>query len=593
MTTRSTQHATRYASARNLLLLSTLLVLVLQTGWFVRSASTRGFATGDGGVKLWQVQGILHSGDLNAPLDYPGAIYDPDQQYAPFVEPWAMWYQGKPYTEYTSPFIWASVPLYALFGHAGLMLLPWLCGMLLILMTAWLAWRVRPDRSAALAPLVVGLGSPLLVYSLEFWEHTPGTALAVFALVDVVKALDSRRRAWWLIASGAAIGLSLTMRAELYVYPIAIVIGLLFIRSTLPLIRSSVWLAIGGLLTIGPWWMYQFVTWGSPFGPRLQQNVPVLGGTEMLTRLGDTTGRNWSMLFPAEGDGVTVLALLLAAMVVTAVLTGLLRRKIKWLADVGFWIGVVLSMLLAGLLVWQLAQGQRPDDLLTAFPIVLLLILPAPRGVPPTSNRQLPTANILRFLTVIPLAFVVLVILISPFHGGIQWGPRFLLPIIPPLTVVLIDRLAGQWVAINRSARVGLAAALIALLVAGSYSTWLGVKFMQDGQIASEFMSEVIRQSPERVVVADTWFLPQMAPYTFGEKIWLMAEDDQKMFQLLQRLRKQTDEPGILYTSALTWAHIDPQALMGPRMMPVEGSKKVYVNAPTQYVEISRYQLLK
>jgi 4-amino-4-deoxy-L-arabinose transferase-like glycosyltransferase len=593
MTTRSTQHATRYASARNLLLLSTLLVLVLQTGWFVRSASTRGFATGDGGVKLWQVQGILHSGDLNAPLDYPGAIYDPDQQYAPFVEPWAMWYQGKPYTEYTSPFIWASVPLYALFGHAGLMLLPWLCGMLLILMTAWLAWRVRPDRSAALAPLVVGLGSPLLVYSLEFWEHTPGTALAVFALVDVVKALDSRRRAWWLIASGAAIGLSLTMRAELYVYPIAIVIGLLFIRSTLPLIRSSVWLAIGGLLTIGPWWMYQFVTWGSPFGPRLQQNVPVLGGTEMLTRLGDTTGRNWSMLFPAEGDGVTVLALLLAAMVVTAVLTGLLRRKIKWLADVGFWIGVVLSMLLAGLLVWQLAQGQRPDDLLTTFPIVLLLILPAPRGVLPTSNRQLPTANILRFLTVIPLAFVVLVILISPFHGGIQWGPRFLLPIIPPLTVVLIDRLAGLWDVINRSARVGLAAALIALLAAGSYSTWLGVKFMQDGQIASEFMSEVIRQSPERVVVADTWFLPQMAPYTFGEKIWLMAEDDQKMFQLLQRLRKQTDEPGILYTSALTWAHIDPQALMGPRMMPVEGSKKVYVNAPTQYVEISRYQLLK
>ncbi len=169
---------------------------------------------------------------------YPGAIYDPDHQYSPFVEPWAMWYQGKPYTEYTSPFIWASVPLYALFGHAGLMLLPWLSGMLLIIMSAWLAWRVRPDRSAALAPIIVGFGSPLLIYSLEFWEHTPGTALAVFALVGVIKALDSRRRAGWLIASGAAIGLSLTMRAELYVYPIAIVIGLLFIRSALPLIRS-------------------------------------------------------------------------------------------------------------------------------------------------------------------------------------------------------------------------------------------------------------------------------------------------------------------------------------------------------------------
>ena len=591
--TRTTHYATRLTSSRNLLLLSTVLVLMVQTAWFVRSASTRGFATGDGGVKLWQVQGILHSGDLNAPLDYPGAIYDPDHQYAPFVEPWAMWYQGKPYTEYASPFIWASVPLYALFGHAGLMLLPWLSGMLLIVMTAWLAWRVRPDRAAALAPLIVGFSSPLLVYSLEFWEHTPGTALAVFALVGVIKALDSRRRAGWLIASGAAIGLSLTMRAELYVYPIAIVIGIVCIRSALPLIRSLSWLAVGGLITAAPWWAYQFVTWGSPFGPRLLQNVPVLGGTEMLARLGDTTGRNWSMLLPAESDGVTVLALLLAALVVLAVLTALLRRKLVWMNEVGFWVGVVISVVIAALVIGRLAQGQRPDDLLTAFPIVLLLILPAPRGANQQSALSNQNSDILRFLTVVPLAFVTLVILISPFHGGIQWGPRFLLPVIPPLSVVLIDRLAGLWAPITRSARVGLAAALIALLVAGCYSTWLGVKFMQEGQIASEFMSEVIRQSPERVVVADTWFLPQMAPYTFGEKIWLMAEDEQKMFQLLQRLRKQTNEPGFVYTSALTWAHIDPQVSMGPRIAPVEGSEKVYVNAPTQYVEIGRYQLLK
>jgi hypothetical protein len=371
----------------------------------------------------------------------------------------------------------------------------------------------------------------------------------------------------------------------------------LFIRSALPLIRSILWLAVGGLIAAAPWWVYQFVTWGSPFGPRLQQNVPVLGGTEMLARLGDTTGRNWSMLFPAEGT--VVLIGLLAVFVISALLVWALKFKVFWIADVGFWIGVVISLALAGVLIWQLSQGQRPDDLLTAFPVVLLLILPAPRGVPPTSNFKHPTSNILRFLTVVPLAFVALVILISPFHGGIQWGPRFLLPIIPPLTVVLIDRLAGLWGPINpsepitRSARVGLAAALIALLAAGCYSTWLGVKFLQDSQISSEFMSEVIRHSPERVVVADVWFLPQMAPYTVGEKIWLMAEDDQKMCQLLQQLRKQTDEPGFLYTSSLTWAHIDPQVSMGPRIAPVEDSEKVYVNAPTQYVEISRYQLLK
>lgn len=575
--------------------LTVAVIVLLQTILFTQSAAIHGFATGDGSVKLWQVQGILRTGDLNAPLDYAGAVYDPEHQYAPYVAPWAFWQDGKVYTEYTSPFIWASVPLYAWLGHAGLLIWPWFAGLLLVVLAAWLAWRTRrePGYAAALVPIIVGVGSPLIVYSQEFWEHTPGTLLAAFALMGVVKALDSRRRAGWLIASGAAIGLGLTMRAELYVYPLAIVAGLLFIRSAVPLIRSVVWLAVGGLIIAGPWWLYQLVQWGSPFGPRVGQNVPLLGGTEMLARLGDTTGRNWSMLWPADGEGAAIVFGLFLSAVLVATLTFALRRKFKWVANLGFWLFLAISVTLAGVTVWRLAQGQRPDDLLTTFPVLLLLILPAPHNALPTSNRRPLASNILRFLTVVPFAFVVLVILVSPFHGGIQWGPRFLLPIIVPLTVVLIDRLVGLWGGINRSARAGLAMAFAALLLAGGYSTWQGVQFMRQGQIASEFMGEVIRQSPEKVVVADAWFLPQGAPYTFGDKIWLLAEDEKKMFQLLQLLRKQTNEPAILYTSALTWAHIDPQILMGPRIAPVEGSEKVYVNAPTQYVEISRYQLLK
>jgi 4-amino-4-deoxy-L-arabinose transferase-like glycosyltransferase len=505
-----------------------------------------------------------------------------------------MWFAGQPYSEYTSPFIWISAPLYAAFGHAGLLLLPWLSGALIILMTAWLAWHVRPDRSAALAPLIVGLSSPLLLYSLEFWEHTPGTALAVFALVGVIKARDSRRRALWLILSGMAIGLGLTMRAELYVYPIAIVIGLVFFRSSrsMPLIRSTVWLAVGGLIAAGPWWLYQLVTWGSPFGPRLQQNVPVLGGTEMLARLGDSTGRNWSMLWPAQGDSASVLIGLLIALMVLALITWALKRRIIWMADFGFWIGAMILVAMAALLVWQLAQGQRPDDLLTTFPIVLLLLLPAPRRQQSAASHT-QKSEIQRFLLIVSLAFVVLVILVSPFQGGIQWGPRFLLPIIPPFSVLVIDRMANLWGAISRSRRAGLAAAFIALFMAGTVAAWQGVQFMRKAQIASEFMSEMIRNMPERVVVADAWFLPQAAPYALQDKIWFLAERKTGLFNLLQRLRKETDEPSFIYTSALTWTHLDPQILMGPRIAPAEGFEKIHVDTATQYVEISRYLLLK
>ena len=206
---------TLWQSPRRLLLISAASIALLQTFLFVWGASIRGFATGDGGVKLWQVQAILRTGQLEAPINYPGAIYDPRHQYSPFVPPWFFWQDGRPYSEYTSPFIWASVPLYVAFGHAGLLLLPWLTSALLIILAGWLAWRARPDRSAALVPIIVGLGSPLVIYGMEFWEHTPGALLAVFALAGIVKAADSPLRSIWVILAGAAVGLGLTMRAVL------------------------------------------------------------------------------------------------------------------------------------------------------------------------------------------------------------------------------------------------------------------------------------------------------------------------------------------------------------------------------------------
>jgi hypothetical protein len=98
-------------------------------------------------------------------------------------------------------------------------------------------------------------------------------------------------------------------------------------------------------------------------------------------------------------------------------------------------------------------------------------------------------------------------------------------------------------------------------------------------------------RSAVQVVVADNWFIPQNAPYAFADKIWLLAEDAKPMFNLIQLLRKTTAEPAMLYASALTWAHIDPQVLMGPRIL--EQGEPTYVDAHTQYFEISRYLLLK
>jgi hypothetical protein len=593
-------------SPRRLLLLSVVAMIMIQTACCLRAMSIRGFATGDAGVKLWQVQGILRTGQLDAPIEYAGAAYDPDHLYSPFVPPWFFWQDGQPYSEYTSPFIWISVPLYAWFDHAGLLIVPWLSGALLVIVTAWLVWRTSPTRGACLAPIVVGVSSPLLIYSLEFWEHTSGALLALLALAALVKANEAPRPTRWLIAAGAALGLSLTMRAEMYVYPVAVVISWATLRragstSAAPATYSLRhvlerglyplgWMTLGGAIVAGPWWLYQWIHWGSPLGPRVQQNLPLFGGGDMLARLGDTTGHNEVMLWPIAGAGQDVLAALLIGAVVLALgLAGWQRiqKSPTRIQRGGRWLQTALLIGLAALTTWRIAQGQRPNDLLSTFPAILLLLWPlfSKSGV---RNQK---SEVARFLLVTSLAFISLVFLISPFEGGIQWGPRFLLPAIAPLAVVIVARLDRVWGTLGRTDRIGLALLCAAVLIAGGGSTWSGVEFMRISQVSSEFMSEVIRQSPERVVVADGWFIPQSAPYTFADKIWLLAESDEAVYTLIQRLRKTTDEPNMLYASALTWAHIDPAPLLGPRIQ--ETGERVYVNAPTQYIEISRFLLLK
>lgn len=576
-----------WLAPRRLLQLSVLAVAILYTVLAAHSATVHGFASSDAGVKLWQVQSIVRTGRLDAPIDNAGAQYDPDHQYTPFLAPWFFWENGQPYSEYISPFIWGSAVFYAWLGHAGLLVLPWLAGVSSLILTAWLAWRVRPDRWAALAPLLIGLSSPLLVYSLEFWEHTPGVCLALLALVGIVKATD--RSPWrWLIIAGAATGVGLTMRAELYVFPFALAIGLFTLRSVLPLPRALIGLAAGGLLTAGPWWLYQFVRWGSPFGPRVTQNVPLLGGTDMLARLGDATGRNWTMLWPAGGAGLEILAVLAIAALVLAGLITLGRRQ-----QVQRWAFVLLvasisataAVLLARVTFWNVDGALRPDDLVSTFPLIcLILVAPIWRV---KSVRFSPETQ---FLAIIGLTFSALVVIISPFQGGVQWGPRLLLPAVAPLAVVVTVIISEAWHTPGL-VRAGVVVIFGALFMAGAVPTVLGVKFIQDGQQNNLALSAIIEQIPDRVVVTDAWFLPQGAPYTFQNKIWLLAEDDKAMFNLIQLLRKTTTEPAMIYVSSLTWTHIDPLVLMGPRIM-LDGEFQ-YVDWPGAYLRIGRYLLLK
>jgi hypothetical protein len=101
----------------------------------------------------------------------------------------------------------------------------------------------------------------------------------------------------------------------------------------------------------------------------------------MLQRLGDTTGRNWTMAWPGGGSGVEWLSVLGVTMVVLAVAALVFQRA--RLGRALFWISALTIVAMAAILMWRLAHWQaeielRPDDLLTTFPAALLLFLLLP-----------------------------------------------------------------------------------------------------------------------------------------------------------------------------------------------------------------------
>ena len=261
---------------------------------------------------------------------------------------------------------------------------------------------------------------------------------------------------------------------------------------------------------------------GKSTGARVAQNIPGLGGAEMLQRLGDTTGRNWTMAWPGGGSGVEWLNLLGAALLVLTVLALVFRRARlgRWL----FWISALTIVVLAVIIMWRLINWQseielRPDDLLTTFPVVLLLFLLLPYSFARRSAEVASSSRqIVKFLLTVATSFLVLVLLASPFQGGVQWGPRLLLPVIVPLSVALVDTVAQLWTPLGRVQRVGLAAVLGVLLAVGGYSTYLGAQFIRGGQNGNAEFQQAINASPERVVVTDAWFISQGAPYTFENK---------------------------------------------------------------------------
>jgi hypothetical protein len=426
------------------------------------------FFSGDGGVKFLLTRqfanGELHP-DLRLPADAWAKALWRDGFY-PYAPPF-VYALGKKHFINTPVFFSAITAIpYRLIGWRGLYVVP--------VVSLWITWilfvgtcrrlQVR-DTTVALALFALIFASPLTLYGALYWEHTIGVALA-FGGLSFVIATPPAREFRAALSAGTLLGVSVWFRSEMYAL-IAVVLVLVALAPWLRLgsIRRLP-LAIGVALAVGVLLAFNQFTYGNLVGMHAIQ----------VLESAPATGR-------AENAGK-----------VFVIITWLLIKYFPL---------VLPAVGLAVMASWR------------------------PRAVSGV-DRTLISRRVLWTSAFFPLG----VALIAPNlgtggDGGLQWGPRFLLVLIPLLCLLV----AIGWEATRAWQTLWRASAqscIVVTIVTGAVlNGWLGPRTIAQKFALWPTPLERLRSDPAEVVVFGKWWMPQhMAGITAAKQTFLAADTD-------------------------------------------------------------------
>jgi hypothetical protein len=161
-------------------LLAGLVAIGLLLGQFTS------FFSIDGDIKYLSAWSIAHHWN-NAAIAYPFARMDSAGHY---VLPLTAWVHGHDYAGYSLPFEYLTAFCLAIFGNAGLVVPPVLGTGLLLLVQLQMATLlgIRGRRTVLLIATVAC--TPVLFYSVTFWEHSLGVALVMGGVALLLRLIS-------------------------------------------------------------------------------------------------------------------------------------------------------------------------------------------------------------------------------------------------------------------------------------------------------------------------------------------------------------------------------------------------------------------
>jgi hypothetical protein len=500
---RATRVPTTLAAAAGLLALYVLLSFVNNPG---------GYLGTDTGGKVATLEVMRDRGTSDPDVGYWAAHHDPDAVLHPL---YYTSHVGDRYVNLTTlPMPMLVRPLYEHFGYRGALLVPMLGAIAAAFAARALAQRL--GASGWLAFVVVGVGSPALIYGLDLWEHALGLGAMAWAVVVACDVRMMRRRPAWGLVVGLLFGLAATMRTEALLYgawcvaafgvllwrtqrrwrPTAVLGATALVGVTLPLLANSILerVILGGSLradrAIGT-----AQGSGSNLSVRAREAVTTTLGVRGLSDLREEA----------------LLGLLFVASVVCTLWSARSTRRRSFAPK-----AAALSVAMFALLC-TLGWGFVPG-LLVASPL-------AAAGLTMLGRRSMG-----RELAVIALGPLPLVWAVQYTGGaGPQWGARYQLLSGFVLCVVGVAALAPQ----PRWVKVWAVALAVSMTAFGA--SWMAVRTHTVDQAMSE-----VAALPEPMVIS-TWshLFREAGAYYEPDRRWLTAETREQLDRALEIARAE------------------------------------------------------
>lgn len=405
----------------------------------------------------------------------------------------------------TLPALFAGWHLYRVGGYRGALLVP-MAGSVAAALAAWaLLRRLGVSRRRAWGGYwLVGLASPLTIYALDFWEHSLGVALTVWAVVAVVDAWQggTGRGGWRPLLAGVLLGSAATMRTETLVYlavvGLALVVVLFLRRVALPkVVLAGALLVLGAVVPLAINEVAERRVVGSSIRGTRAVATAVAAGDAPASRLEEAA----LTTVGADGDDRGVV---LGAGIVVLLAVGALRR------DKGVAVGAVAG---AGALL-----GLRMGVGGLGFVPGLFVAAPMAAAAVAVGRRQKawpgcagPRRDVAGMLVAIGLGALPLV-LATQFRGGAppQWSGRYL------LVSGLLLAVAGWALLSERPWPVQAGFVLLAVAVTGFGLAWTSVRTSDVSRTMAALNSR-----PEPVVVSGVYHLAREGGASYGDKRWL------------------------------------------------------------------------